>query len=402
MKYIKIIFSLLAVSLLGACEEDERGPLVKDSIAPGSIQEVVVTNMPGGAKIEYQVPNDEDALLVEATYFLDNGREVNAKSSVFKDFVIIEGLREQKPQDVQLKVMDRSNNYSEPITVRISPLTAPVDLLFESLVLVEDFGGVRIKYLNNDAISVELKLYIENESGDMVYAQSAFISDSQRSHFTFRGMLPEKRKFAIKAIDRWNNETSFLSQELIPLEESFIPIEDFKDLVLEGDQSDAYGWVKSNLWNGSLSGSGFHTSQSEPGEIVPPYAEKYHIFSMDLGKTVKLSRMKFWQRQGSWAFRHGNPHLFDVWGTNEIPADGGASLDGWEKLVENGEVIKPSGAPLGTLSAEDEAQAVKGEEFECLAEAPPVRYIRFVNKESWSGQKFLHFMEINFWGQVIE
>jgi len=71
-------------------------------------------------------------------------------------------------------------------------------------------------------------------------------------------------------------------------------------------------------------------------------------------------------------------------------------------LIENGEVVKPSGGAIGSNSAEDVAQAASGEEFEFPIEAPPVRYIRFVNLESWSTGKFMHIMEINFWGQISE
>ena len=136
--------------------------------------------------------------------------------------------------------------------------------------------------------------------------------------------------------------------------------------------------------------------------MVPPYSEGYHIFTLDLGVLAKLSRFKFWQRQGSWVFTHGNPKHFDVWGIDVLPEDNGASLEGWTKMIENGEVVKPSGGPLGTNSAEDVAQAASGEEFEFPIEAPAVRYIRFVNLESWSTGKFMHFMEINFWGQIEE
>ena len=130
------------------------------------------------------------------------------------------------------------------------------------------------------------------------------------------------------------------------------------------------------------------------------------MFTVDLGVVAKLSRFKFWQRQGDGGccgvYSHGNPRYFEVWGIAEIPADNGASLEGWTRLIENGEVVKPSGAPIGSNSAEDLAQAAKGEEFEFSIEAPPVRYIRFVNMESWSTGKFMHLMELNFWGQIVE
>jgi|TARA_R110002050_G_scaffold294902_1_gene453197 hypothetical protein len=398
-----IIWTILAVWMgISACEEDERGPLTNDGVPPSPVTEVGVTNLPGGAKITYTVPSDQDALLVQVTYKLDNGKVVTSKSSIFKNHVVVEGLREIKEQVVELVTVDRSNNHSEPVNVTILPETAPIDKLYSSFELDEDFGGVRLKYNNEDQVSAELLLYAEDDSGNLIYQQSTFISDDQKTHQTFRGFPPLSKKFGVAAIDRWDNSTDIMEAVKTPLEEVLLNIENFRDVFLTGDESDAFGWSKSNLWNGSIDGSGFHTAQGQPGTVVPPYSEGYHIFTLDLGVLAKLSRFKFWQRQGSWVFTHGNPKHFDVWGIDVLPEDNGASLEGWTKMIENGEVVKPSGGPLGTNSAEDVAQAASGEEFEFPIEAPAVRYIRFVNLESWSTGKFMHFMEINFWGQIEE
>ena len=383
-----------------SCEEEENGPLVKDSTPPKEITEVKVTNLPGGALIEYKAPSDEDAILVEASY-LRNNEIVTARSSIFKNNVIIEGLKDTSPQEVELKAVDRSNNASPSVKVTINPETAPIDRLYSSFELVPDFGGVRLKYNNQDNIKAELLLYSSNENGALTYQQSAFISDDNKSHYTYRAFDPIPRTFGIAAIDRWNNITEIKKTTILPIEEIKLDILKFDKLLLTGDTNDAFGWSMPNLWNGSIDGSGYHTSQVDPGSIVPPYEEGFHMFTMDLGVKAKLSRFKFWQRPG-WIFTHGNPRHFEVWGIDEIPADNGASLEGWTKLIENGEVIKPSGGPIGSNSAEDAAQAANGEEFEFPIEAPPVRYIRFVNQKNWSDGKFMHLMEINFWGQVID
>lgn len=398
-----LVIAIFFVTVLPSCtEEDERGLVTPDSTPPGIVSEIVVTNLPGGAKIEYKLPDDQDALLVEASYRLGNGETVTAKSSIFKNFVAIEGLRKAESQDVNLVVVDRSNNRSQPVNVSISPETAPIDKLFTTFELVADFGGVRIRYNNEDEIRAELILYASDESGRLIYSQSAFISTDDRSHHTFRGFPPEIATFGISAIDRWDNATEILETEVLPLEEILLSIEEFNDIHLDGDEPDVFSWVISNMWNGSIEGAGFHTAQGSPGAIIPPYTKGYHMFTVDLGVKAKLSRFKFWQRQGNWIFTHGNPRRFEVWGIDEIPADNGASFDGWTRLVENGEVIKPSGGALGNNSAEDAAQAAAGEEFEFPIEAPPVRYIRFVNFESWSTGKFMHVMELNFWGQLAE
>ena len=403
MKNFKL-FCLTVLSLglvIISCEEEERGPLVIDGDSPNVITDVTVENLPGGAIIKYKLPQDEDALLVEASYER-NGEMISARSSIFKNFVSIEGLKETSPQDVELVVVDRSNNKSTPVKVTINPETAPIDKLFSSFELVPDFGGVRLKYNNEDNIKAEILLYAADPNGNISYNQSAFIDNDNRSHFTYRTFSPTLQSFGVAAIDRWNNITNIKQSEVLPLEEIQLDIQNFDNLFLNGDRQDAFGWIMSNMWNGSIEGGGFHTSQTEPGVTIAPYDEPYHMFTMDLGVKAKLSRFKFWQRQGSWIFTHGNPRYFEVWGIDELPADNGDSFDGWTRLIQNGEVIKPSGGAIGLNSAEDAASAASGEEFEFPIDAPPVRYIRFVNLKNWSEGKFMHIMEINFWGQLAD
>ncbi len=403
---MKLYNYILLGLVLTACEKETRGPLTNDGTPPSPVSEATVTNLPGGAKITYIIPNDPDALLVEAKYRLDNGKEVTSKSSIFKNFVVVEGLRKSTQQEVELVTVDRSNNRSQPVRVSISPETAPVDKLYDSFELVEDFGGVRLYYNNEDKVAAELLLYAADEKGNLVYSQSVFISDDQRTYQTFRGFPSIANTFGISAIDRWDNATEILTAERTPLEETKLDLQKFRELLLPGDEPGGIsGWVMPLLWNGSIAEPGFHTNHTAVGTLVPPYTDTYHIFTMDLGVTAKLSRFKFWQRQRAdldGLYSHGNPRYFDVWGAAELPTHGKASFEGWTKLIEDGEVIKPSGGIPGSNSAEDIAAAASGEEFDFPIEAPPIRYFRFVNKQNWAGTKFMFLVEINFWGQIIE
>jgi hypothetical protein len=405
MKSIKYLILGLVIGTF-SCEEEVRGPLTRDGVPPSPVSEVAVTNLPGGAKITYKIPEDKDALLVEAVYKLDNGEVVTSKSSIFKNFIMVEGLRKMQTQEVQLITVDRSDNRSEPVVVGINPETAPIDKLFSSFELREDFGGVRLFYNNEDKLATELLLYSEDDKGNLVYSQSVFISDDQRSHQTFRGFESKSTKFGISAIDRWDNATDILEVVKTPLEETKLDIQKFRELLLPGDEPGGIsGWVMPLLWNGTIEEPGFHTNHTAPGSIVPPYTEGNHIFTMDIGVLAKLSRFKFWQRQQNTLdglYSHGNPKIFDVWGAAELPDHDQATFNGWTKLIEDGEVIKPSGGASGTNSAEDVAAAASGEEFEFPIEAPPIRYFRFVNKRNWAGTKFMFLVEINFWGQIIE
>ncbi|MCK0155714.1 DUF4959 domain-containing protein [Cellulophaga sp. F20128] len=401
MKNYKSLFYLLVLSfttLFLSCEEEERGPLVTDKTIPGVVSEVTVENMPGGAKIQYKVPATEDILLVEAAYER-NGELITARSSVYKNFVNIEGLNKTTPQEVSLSVVDRSDNRSQAVTVTINPQTPPIDTLFESISMTADFGGVRVYYDNKDNIKAEILFYTINANGTPTYNQSAFIDNNVSNYTTFRTFGPVPQKFGVALIDRWNNITTITEATITPFEEVNLAKEDYDTVFLPTDEPTRFGWTLDRLFDNNL-GTGFHTDQTRPGALIPPYTEPYHMFTLDLGAVAKISRLRLWQRGGTWAYTHGNPRYFEIWGIDEIPADDGASFDGWTLLIANGEVIKPSGAAIGVRSAEDDAAAAAGHEFDAPIDAPPIRYIRFVQIENWTEGKFLHVMEFEFWGQL--
>ncbi len=411
MKKIHIFKTILwaaAICLVWACGKDlEKGPIFKDSVAPSPVTEVVVTNTSGGAVITYQMPKDLDLLRVEAS-FMRGDQKIVKSSSIYSNKILIDGLKSGQTLDISVSAVDRSNNYSTPVKVTASPLRAPIDDLFDSFGLKEDFGGVRLSYNNKDLLQVEIQILKLNETNGLYqYKSSAFIDTDKKNGFSFRGFEDVPGKFAVVAIDRWNNISDTAFAVLTPIKEVKLDINKFKKIspAIPNDSPVAFGWVIENMWNNNNGGSGYHSAQDEPGggSLMEPYNEPYPVISFDLGVTAYISRFKFWQRTGTWMYTHGNPRLFEVWGIDKIPAGyDGKSLTGWTRLVVDGEVIKPSGAPLGQNSAEDVASATSGEEFECADPGKPIRYIRFVNQKNWSGAKFMHIMEVNFWGNIIQ
>ena len=399
----KSLSVLLCILIISSCAEESHGPLTADDVAPGIVTGVVVENLPGGAKITFELPNDKDILMMEATFKREDGSAATSRTSPYHNFVIIEGLRIQSTQDVELVVVDRSDNRSEVVNVSINPLESPIDQLFRSAELVADFGGVRLNYLNEFDARAEVLLYTKSDEG-WEYNQSAFITDGQFTFHTYRTFDPTETDFGISIIDRFNNITEVKEFTLTPLFEEEISKNTWTDPgLLTGDEGPAFGWVKPRLWDDVISdGNGHLTSKAADGFIVPPYTSEFHMFTLDLGIVAKLSRFKFWQRQRSpWIWANGNPRVFDLWGAIEVPKDNGASMEvGWVKLFEDEEVIKPSGEPIGTNTAEDIALARKGHEFSLPLDAPPVRYIRFVQKSNWLGSQFVHISEMSFWGQI--
>ncbi|MEM9144104.1 MAG: DUF4959 domain-containing protein, partial [Bacteroidota bacterium] len=221
------------VLFFGCGEKYESGPLVADDTPPPPVTDVTIRNTPGGAIINYSIPDTEDLILVEAS-FVRNEEVVTTRSSIFNNELEIEGLISTEPQEVTLVAVDRSNNRSTPVTVNITPEQAPLINLFDSFSLESDFGGIRLNYDNGEAITTEMLLYTRDNSGNWTYDQSAFVINSESKKVTFRTFPPEAQEFYVIAIDRWNNVTPRLTATITPFEELRIDRLNFSPINLIG------------------------------------------------------------------------------------------------------------------------------------------------------------------------
>ncbi|MGK6353352.1 DUF5000 domain-containing lipoprotein [Parapedobacter sp. DT-150] len=418
MKIILKIFTaaLLVVSVIQSCKEETNEILHDDSAAPGPISDPVAEAIPGGAIIRYGLPADENLLYVKAVYER-GGKEVVSKSSLYNDQVLVEGLGDTQEREVTLYAVSRSEVESTPVMIRITPLTPTIEDVLESLDIVESFGGMRVTFENkastpetpsNIVIGVvrwndELK---EWEDIDAHYTGLA------QGDFSVRGLDAVKGTFGFYVKDVWDNQSDTISTELTPIyEEELIgttfrdmrsgspqyPIPQIPPLPASGEPIKHPGnlgsWPWARLWDGELGNTGFHTTERMDVPIWIP---------IDMRVKVKLSRYRIWQRNsnGGYLYSHGNPHEWEIWGTN-TPED----VDSWERL-DHRVMEKPSGLPLGQLSNDDLAIAEAGHEYEFSIDAPPVRYIAWKHIDSWASIEgatgFLHMAEMKIWGQIQE
>ena len=105
-KYI-FLFAILSF-VFWACSEDERLMIKTDDVAPQPISNVQVKNIPGGAVISYQLPDDEDLLYVKANYSLKEGSKNEVRASLYVDTLKIAGFGTEEERSVELIAVDRS------------------------------------------------------------------------------------------------------------------------------------------------------------------------------------------------------------------------------------------------------------------------------------------------------
>ncbi len=122
-------------------------------------------------------------------------------------------------------------------------------------------------------------------------------------------------------------------------------------------------------------------------------------FTFDLGQLARIERIRLSPNWSSQLYKNGNIKKAEIWGS--ATPDVSADFSTWTYLGTL-ESFKPSGLPLGESTPADLAYAQAGENFQLVDDAPPIRYIRFVVQETWSGSISMHITELTFWGDVIE
>lgn len=395
MKTIKLFGAVLALLLVSAgCKQDTLSPINKDDTPPDPVTNVTVENLPGGATITYDLPESKNLLYVKAVFEIgpENNREV--KTSYYNNSLTVAGFPDTTEYEGQLYAVSRSEVESEPVAVKIQPLTPPVTRVFESLTMQATFGGVRVNFENEAEADVVISVLASDSLGNMTPATNHY-TQSREGTFAARGFPAELTDFSVFVRDRWDNLSDTVSAQLLPLYEEELDKADFSELNLPTDTYVQHNCCPSgsvsSVWDGEWnSGLVFHTS---PSADIPQW------FTFDMGVQARLSRFKLYSRPGGGpgatggAYTAGDPRQFEIWGSNDPSTDG--SWDNWVKLGDF-ESVQPS----SDVNENFEYAVVNGQDFEFPnpEDAPSVRYLRFKTNETWGGTTYIYMSELTFWG----
>lgn len=372
-----------------ACKKEEHSSLYGDDNTPEQLTSTAVKNLPGAAEITYTLPHDNTILYVKAEYEHQPGVKREVKTSYYTNQLTVDGFGDTLEHEVKLYVVSRSEQQSAPVTVKVKPLTPPVMAVFKSLLASEDFGGLRVNYVNEAKADVAIHTLAANNNGAMEEVNVQYTT-LPLGTYTMRGFDSAARRFSFFVKDRYGNISDTMTRTYKPLYEKELDKALFRKVQLPTDIGDDWGLPMENLWNGSYVGfwDMFHT-QTKP---FPMW------FTFDMGIKVKLSRITLWQRQTpatDWAYNANNPKKFEIWGSNTPDPDGGWT--NWTLLVEHS-IVKPSGLPLGQLSQDDVAAAAKGEEMTVPLDKTSMRYLRIKVIETFTNSA-TNIAELSIWGQ---
>ena len=397
MKKIALIVGCLCGFLVSCEFQNIDWQPGTDSIAPGTVSNVSVENLPGGAQISYDLPDDKDLAFVEADYMID-GKMRRTSASVYTNSLTVEGFGSTSAHTVQLFCVDRSGNYSQGVNVEINPLTPPVTAIFESIKMRPTFGGVSLEWDNPSKSNVSLWLLHKEDDGTVTEVETIYTSASTGS-YKHRGLEAKPDTYGVYVRDRWNNLSDTLYTELTPLLETKIDYKNFKVLRLPRDENDNGQFPR--LFDGNLANGMYTTAEVSLSPV---------FFTIDLGQPVVLSRYILWHRtSGSGVYTNCAPKIWKLYGTLEPDlshTDTDYWVNGyqndWELLSDVNDIAmyKPSGSDLQNTQ-EDLAAATKGFDLECISSAP-VRYIRFEVTENWAMPVRMVVGELAIYGSLVE
>ena len=393
--------TILLLVTLFSCSEEPVGRTPTNHTPPGKVTHIDVTPLPGGAKITYQLPENDDLLYVKAVYCV-NGVEKTEAASLYNKSLEVKGFGSTEEQTVRLYCVNRSNVYSEPVEVIFAPDTPPITLIRESMAMQRSFGGVQLTWRNEHKAPVAIYLIAADSVGELKVADIVYTSSTQ-GKFNLRGFDPTERLFGAYVRDRWDNYSSTLQGWFSPFEEEQLDKKKFRREVLGGDNTSIYG-NEPNSW-------GFHfmyddivvTDKSYLFYMQSLESKFPNYFTIDLGVTVKLNRYTLWQRLYENEYLNANPKRWKLYGSATLNLDGDEFYwkEGFKQdwfLLADCYAFKPSGEN-SPVTQEDRDYALKGHEFDFPLDAPPVKYVRFCIEETWGGTAQCAVNEVTFWGR---
>lgn len=389
---------MLSAMFAFACTKqiEYREPVGNENEKPGVVSNIRVINQEGKSQIVYDLPSSTNLMYVKAIYTINTGQEIEVKASIYKDTILVAGFADTQEHDVKLFAVSRNEVLSDPVIVKVKPLEAPFVKVFKSLEVTNAFGGYNLTAKNPSRDNVAIIVMKKNVFNE-------YERDNQKSVYTktdsivskIRGLDTLDHEFAIYVRDNWGNNSDTIYSKVKPIFEEQMDPGKFRGFVLPGDAPQVTNGARLEYaWDGLLGWPNVSFTHQINGGDQP------HMITFDMGVSAKISR--FWIRpfpEGTRFYYLTTMKRFEIYGSNNPNLNG--ALDNSWILIGSYEVVKPSGLPYGTDSAEDQATAGAGFNWEADLNAPKVRYIRVRCLENFAGGTAQSINEIKVYGSAL-
>nr|WP_321411715.1 DUF4959 domain-containing protein [uncultured Carboxylicivirga sp.] len=391
---LKIFVALLTICGLWSCEDKTEDI---DRIPPGTVSNVEITPLNGGAKITYELPKDEDILFVKAVYVNSLGQSVFKVSSFYSDVIEIDGFNDTDEHEVSLVVVDRSNNSSKEVRQNFTPLKSHIQLVQESMTLNPDFGGVRIEWENQSAKTVFTYFsYIDTVGNEIT---KILPSSKEEEKVVVRGMDTIRTECFIQVEDFYGNKTQKISKgDYTPLFEQ--EIDKTKWTLVNTLSVDGNAWEGQTefLWDGVVDTKESNDDNSycmisrsdNGGQLNYPLD-----IVIDMNANVVINRFVVWQR----AYWYGNESEYYYYQSENFKSFNlyaSNDLSNWELIGEY--TIDDPKDEDGNVPADAITEAINGHGFELDEYPQPFRYLKFSVTENFGSEEYVNISELTLFG----
>ncbi|RNC64265.1 DUF4959 domain-containing protein [Proteiniphilum sp. X52] len=404
--FYSIIILFAAVFIMNSCQDTAVG----DTTPPGQVTNVIFTPQYGGGYFTYTIPSDEDFLYTRAEYIIDTGAKISKTSSVYSDTLFIDGFGQKKEYDVQIFSVDRNNNQSAPVVMKVVPLEPTTLAVLETVQVQPGFSSLVVDWENDQKknITIYVNVKVRETEATKIYA-----SNLEKDRFMIDNLKGEPHLVNVFIKDTYENQTqtkdfgeitplvdgaiskkqwSFLRDNLLygnkwdynsdpdPFQQKPLPEYQgtYRDDSLKNARETYYEGRIEKFWDNEydyepkLNLNYFHTGPQS-------YPFSYFI---DMGREIQGSRFKIWQRN-AWGMLYGgeNVEIWEIWiSDDKDPTDG--VFEGWE-LVGRYRIAQPA----NVIEARNEAR--DGHEYLFYPENPrftkPFRYLRYKAIKQYGG-----------------
>lgn len=370
-----------------------------DTTPPADLTVVSVTPTSGGGIISYELPPENDLLFVRADYINAQSNEVFRVSSRENNSIEISGLVDTTPLEVNLSVVDKSQNQSEGIIVSLTPKRSFIFDVIEDISLTEDLGGVRVNWENPEEKTVFIYLYIDVNGEEEV----RILSSSSKTNSKFvRGLAAVPTNFSAKVEDFDGNMT--VVNELgqyTPLFEEKITKDTWalvENLSINGN---AYEGSTVNFWDDIVDSS---TTNSDNSYFIIDRGDNGGVLRwpldivIDLNKTAKINRIKVWQR----AFWYGRgedpfkPYYYQAENLRSFEVYVSNDKMEWQ-LIGTFDIGDPKSSE-GEVPIAKLEEAALGHDFILDEISPEFRYFKFSITANFGSDTFVHGSEVSLFG----
>jgi hypothetical protein len=442
-----MMIALLAFS----CTEEPIGQQPTDGVAPNPLKSAEAIGRPGGAVITYVLPDNEtDISYVKGEYVIGGETKI-VRSSVYKDSILIEGLESNILINIDLYVVDHSENQSAPLRKSFTTGDAPFATISNTVKISPAIGGIYLRWENPENRSdIGVVLMTYDTITKKLAEYSVTFASGGMAFYPFDSF--EVQQFGAYVIDKWGHfsDTSYFN--VAPAPEVWLDRKKMKGYPIGNDAPLANADKSNNYYSGperlfdsiarslgrtgGLSESAFGINSADGSMPI--------FYTIDLGVQADVSR--FWieprghNTRGRYAFgqRGGaSPYNWDLWGTttdfgdstsvNFIPGDDPYwTRNQWMQdprwiYMGNYSHRRPS-MPYATPANIGDTDFHSGDAWESdlrlTYAAPsidnptnfyiqvlgvgPVRYVRWQFNQTWSNEAATFMHEAWFWGGIVE